>query len=53
MDILKTQPTATEICIKKVNPLRFAADGGDEKYERTFLNFNDAMAASPNGDDAG
>jgi hypothetical protein len=53
MDILETQLTATEICVEKVNPLRFAGDGGDEKYEQTFLNFNDAMAANPNGDDAG
>ena len=53
MDILETQPTATEICVKKVNPLRFAGDGGHEKYEQTFLNFNDAMAANPNGDDDG
>jgi hypothetical protein len=44
-DILKTQPTATEICVKKVNPLRITADGGHEKYEQTFLNFNDAMGA--------
>jgi hypothetical protein len=36
-----------------VNPLRFAADGGHEKYEQTFLNFNDATAANPTGDDAG
>ena len=43
MDILTTQPDQTEICVQKVYPLRFAADGGREKYEQTFQGFNDAM----------
>ena len=46
MDILQTQPEATEICVQKVYPLRFAADGGREKYEQTFKGFNDAMASA-------
>lgn len=49
MDILKTQPAATEICVKKVYPLRFAAGEGEEKYEQTFQGFNDAMAAAGHG----
>jgi len=45
MDILKTQPAATEICVKKVDSLRFAADGGQEKYEQVFQGLNAAMTA--------
>jgi uncharacterized oxidoreductase len=36
MDILKTQPTATEICVKRVLPLRFAGEGGQAQYEQVF-----------------
>ena len=43
MEILKTQPDAKEICVKKVYPLRFAAENGREKYEQFFQQFNDAM----------
>jgi uncharacterized oxidoreductase len=43
MGIIKSQPDGTEICVKKVYPLRFAADGGQEKYEQFFEQFNDAM----------
>jgi uncharacterized oxidoreductase len=43
MSILKTQPDLREICVKKVYPLRFAADGGQEKYEGFFKKFNDTM----------
>jgi uncharacterized oxidoreductase len=43
--ILKTQPDAKEICVKKVYPLRFAADGGQEKYNEFFHDFNDSMHA--------
>ena len=46
MEILQTQPEATEICVQKVYPLRFAADGGQEKYEQVFKGFNDAMASA-------
>ena len=45
-EILETQPEATEICVKKVYPLRFAAEGGQDKYEQTFQGFNAAMAAA-------
>jgi uncharacterized oxidoreductase len=43
MDILQSQPNAKEICVKKVHPLRFAADGGQAKYEQFFQQFNDSM----------
>ncbi len=41
--ILKSQPDAKEICVKRVYPLRFAAEGGQEKYENFFNQFNDSM----------
>lgn len=43
MSILQTQPDVKEICVKKVYPLRFAAEGGQEKYEEFFHQFNGAM----------
>ena len=43
MGILKSQPDVKEICVKKVYPLRFAAEGGREKYESFFQQFNDSM----------
>lgn len=46
LEILKTQPNATEICVKRVYPLRFAADNGQGKYEEMFKGFNDSMAAA-------
>jgi uncharacterized oxidoreductase len=45
MNIIKTQPAATEILVERVKPLRFAADNGPEKYEAFFKQFNDAMMA--------
>jgi uncharacterized oxidoreductase len=44
MQILKTQPTPTEICVENVKPLRFAAESGH--YEAVFRGLNDAMAKS-------
>jgi uncharacterized oxidoreductase len=50
MEIFKTQPDATEIAVERVRPLRSAAEGGEQKYEQFFTQFNDAMvAARPNG----
>jgi uncharacterized oxidoreductase len=50
MEIFKTQPNATEIAVKRVYPLRFAAEKGKEKYDEFFKQFNDTMvAARPNG----
>src|SRR5450432_2144096 len=43
MEILQTQPDAKEVCVKKVHPLRFAAEGGQVKYEQFFQQFNDSM----------
>lgn len=46
MHILKTQPEATEICVKRVYPLRFAAGEGETKYEETFRGFNGSRSAA-------
>ena len=46
MEILKTQPEATEICVKRVYPLRFAEEQGHAKYEETFQTFNSMAAAA-------
>src|ERR1700739_5031680 len=46
MEILKTQPEAKEICVKRVYPLRFAAEQGQAKYEEQFLGFNNSVAAA-------
>jgi len=45
MSILKSQPDAKEICVKKVYPLRLAAEGSQEKYDQFFHDFNDSMHA--------
>jgi uncharacterized oxidoreductase len=42
MAILTTRPEAREICVEKVNGLRFAAETG--KYAGVFQGFNDAMS---------
>jgi uncharacterized oxidoreductase len=43
INIIKTQPNATEILVERVKPVRYAADNGPEKYEAFFKQFNDAM----------
>lgn len=44
MKILETSPEATEICVERVKPLRFAeANGG---YEGFYKTFNDGAAAA-------
>ena len=44
MNILKTSPGSTEICVERVKPLRIAeANGG---YDAFFNNFNDGVAAA-------
>jgi uncharacterized oxidoreductase len=45
IEIIKTQPNATEIHVERVKPLRFAASEGHEKYNAFFKQFNDAMMA--------
>jgi uncharacterized oxidoreductase len=47
MKILKTSPEATEICVERVKPLRFAeASGG---YDAFCKKFNDTMSAAAAG----
>ncbi len=46
MQILKDQPDAREVLVKKVLPLRFAAEGGEQKYKQFFKQFNDTMTAA-------
>lgn len=43
MEILTTQPGATEILVKRVEPLRFSAVGGPEKYAEVFQGLNSMM----------
>ena len=43
MEILSTQPQATEILVKRVEPLRFAAAGGSVKYAEVFQGLNSMM----------
>jgi uncharacterized oxidoreductase len=43
MELLQTQPTPPEICVKNVHPLRFAAEEG--RFDATFNGLNEAMAA--------
>jgi uncharacterized oxidoreductase len=45
INIIKTQPNATEILVERVKPLRFAGANGKEKYDAFFKQFNDAMMA--------
>ena len=45
IDIIKTQPNATEVLVERVKPLRFSASNGEEKYNAFFKQFNDAMMA--------
>jgi uncharacterized oxidoreductase len=45
IEILKTQPSATEVLVERVKPLRFAASNGEEKYNAFFQQFNDALMA--------
>ena len=44
MSILKSSPEATEICVERVKPLRFAERNGG--YDAFFTRFNDAIAAA-------
>ncbi len=43
MQILKTQPSATEILVNRVQPLRNAAAGSAENYATVFNNLNAMM----------
>jgi uncharacterized oxidoreductase len=43
IELIRTQPHATEILVERVKPLRFAEQNGKEKYDAFFKQFNDAM----------
>ena len=43
VELLKTQPTASEICVRNVHGLRFAAEDGT--FDAVFNGLNDAMSA--------
>jgi uncharacterized oxidoreductase len=43
IELMRTQPDATEILVERVKPLRFAEQNGKEKYDAFFKQFNDAM----------
>jgi uncharacterized oxidoreductase len=44
MNILKSLPDATEICVQRVKPLRSAESSGG--FDATFKNLNDALTAA-------
>ena len=44
MELLSTQPTPAEICVKNVHGLRFAAENG--RFDATFKGLNDARFGS-------
>jgi uncharacterized oxidoreductase len=46
MEILRAQPDAAEIMVERVLPLRFAAEGGQQRYDQFVTQFNDAMTAA-------
>jgi uncharacterized oxidoreductase len=46
MQILENNPEANEICVKRVYPLRFAAEQGQAKYDEFFIGLNDGMRAA-------
>ena len=45
MNIIQTQPDVAEVIVEKVKFLRFAEQGGPEKYNAFFRSFNEAMMA--------
>jgi uncharacterized oxidoreductase len=47
MQIIKTQPNATEIVVERAKPIRLSQQMGTEGYEAFFEKFNDAMSADP------
>lgn len=46
MGILKAQPDVAEILVKRVQPLRFAASNGEEKFQALFREMNDRVSAA-------
>ncbi|HEX4667814.1 MAG TPA: hypothetical protein VH207_14565 [Chthoniobacterales bacterium] len=43
MEILQTEDEVKEVCVKRLHPLRFAAEAGQEQYQKFFEQFNDRM----------
>jgi uncharacterized oxidoreductase len=43
MELLTSHPEASEILVKRVEPLRFSAVGGPEKYSEVFQGLNSMM----------
>lgn len=46
IEILKTQPEAMEICVKRVYPLRFASEQGHARYDVALRGLNSAMTSA-------
>jgi uncharacterized oxidoreductase len=46
MAILKSQPNAAEVLVKRVQPLRFAASEGPAKYETVWREMNERVSAA-------
>ena len=46
MGILRSDPEVAEILVKRVQPLRFAASGGPEKYQALYQEMNDRVSAA-------
>jgi len=44
--ILKSQPDVAEILVKRVQPLRFAASEGPDKYDAVWRGMNDRVSAA-------
>lgn len=44
IDILRNHPEQKEILVKRVHPLRYAGEQGQQKYDEFVRTFNDAMA---------
>jgi uncharacterized oxidoreductase len=44
VELIKTQPNATEILVERVKPLRFSEQSGKEKYDAFFEQLNAAMS---------
>ena len=49
MEILKAQPEAKEICVKRVDLLRYAAAQGQAKYDEIFEGLNSGVASTATG----
>ncbi len=45
MEILTARSDAAEILVKRVHPLRFAGEGGQDQYQQVFQGLNSLMAA--------